>query len=99
MVTSIIKEMHLDPCGEHSSKDLGASDLYDLLRVCPRHLHYTSKNSLDFYRHALFQALVHMKALQDRCLANKGVIRRFRKRQEIENKERAQYSETVHTLN
>ena len=75
MVTSIIKETDLDLRGEHSSGDLGASGLYDLSRLCPRHLHYTSKNSLDFYRHALFHALVRMKALQDRCVANKGVIR------------------------
>ena len=54
MVTSIIKEMDLDPCDEHSSEDLGVSGLYDLSRVCPHHLRYTSKNSLDFYRHALF---------------------------------------------
>ena len=40
-----------------------------------------------------------MKALQDRCVANEGVIRRFCKHQEIENKERDQYKEAVHTLN
>lgn len=34
MVNSIIKEMDLDPCGEHSSEDLGASSLFDLSRVC-----------------------------------------------------------------
>ena len=91
MVTSIIKETDLDPHGELSSGDLGACGLYDLLRLCPRHLHYASKNSLDFYHHALFNALVCMKALQDMCVANKRVIRRFRKRQEIENKEKEQY--------
>ena len=40
-----------------------------------------------------------MKALQDRCVVNEGVTRRFRKRQEFENKEQAQYSEVIHTLN
>ena len=40
-----------------------------------------------------------MKALQDRCVANERVIRQFCKRQEIENKERAQYLEAVCTLN
>ncbi|KAK9993342.1 hypothetical protein SO802_023045 [Lithocarpus litseifolius] len=49
MVTSIIKEADLDPCSEHSSKDLGASSLYNLSK-----------------------ALVHMKALQDRCVASGG---------------------------
>lgn len=34
LVTSIIKETDLDPCGEHSSEDLGASGLYDLSKVC-----------------------------------------------------------------
>lgn len=43
MVSSIIKEMDLDPYGEHSSEDLGVSGLYDLSRVCLGHLHYTSK--------------------------------------------------------
>ena len=46
MVSSIIKEMDLDPCGEHSLEDLGAFGLYDLSRVCPCHLHYTSKKFL-----------------------------------------------------
>ena len=40
-----------------------------------------------------------MKAFQDRCVANKGVIWRFRKRQEIKNKERDLYKEAVRTLN
>nr|POE54867.1 hypothetical protein CFP56_42037 [Quercus suber] len=47
----------------------------------------------------LSRALVRMKALQDRYVANEGVIRWFRKSQEIENKERAQYLEAVRTLN
>ena len=63
------------------------------------HLRCNSKNSLDFYRHALFQVLVRTKALQDRCVANNVVIQQFRKRQEIKNKERAQYSEAVCTFN
>ena len=42
---------------------------------------------------------MQMKALQDRYVASEGVIRQFRKHQEIENKERAQYSEAVCTLN
>ena len=37
MVNSIIKETNLDPCGEHSLEDLGASSLYNLLRVCFHH--------------------------------------------------------------
>lgn len=37
--------------------------------------------------------------LQDRCVAHEGVIRRFRKRQEIKNKAQDQYKEAVCTLN
>lgn len=40
-----------------------------------------------------------MKALQDRCVANEGVFWWFRKHQEIQNKEWAQYAEAVCTLN
>lgn len=40
-----------------------------------------------------------MKALQDKCIANEGVICQFRKHQEIQNKEQEQYKEVVHTLN
>ena len=40
-----------------------------------------------------------MRALQDRCVANDGMIRRFRKRQEIEKKEWDKYKEAVHILN
>lgn len=42
---------------------------------------------------------MHIKALQDRCFASEGMIRQFRKRQEIENKEWAHYSEAILTLN
>ena len=34
MVKSIIKKMDLDPCAEQETKDLGASGLFDLSRVC-----------------------------------------------------------------
>ena len=37
MVNLIIKETDLDPCGEHTSEDLGASGLYYLSRVCIHH--------------------------------------------------------------
>ena len=40
-----------------------------------------------------------MKALQDRCVTSKGVIRRLWKRQDIQNKEMDQYKEAIHTLN
>lgn len=34
MVDSIIKEMNLDPCADQTIMGLGASDLFDLSRVC-----------------------------------------------------------------
>ena len=40
-----------------------------------------------------------MRALQDSYVANDGMICRYRKRQEIENKEWDQYKEAVHILN
>ena len=40
-----------------------------------------------------------MRAFQDRCVANKGLIPRFHKCQEIENKEKDQYKEAIHTHN
>ena len=39
MVSLIIKETNLDPYGEHSSEDLGASGLFDLSRVYLRQLY------------------------------------------------------------
>ena len=42
---------------------------------------------------------MHMKALQDRCVAREGVICRLRKRQDIQNNEMDQYKEAVCTLN
>lgn len=34
MVDSIIKEKNLDPCADQTIVGLGASDLFDLSRVC-----------------------------------------------------------------
>ena len=42
---------------------------------------------------------MHMKALQDRCFVEEGVIHRLRKCQEIQNKEMDQYKEAIRTLN
>ena len=47
----------------------------------------------------LIQVLMWMRALQDRCVANEGVIRRFYNRQEIKNKARDQYMDVVRILN
>ena len=34
MIESIIKETDMDPCADQTMKDLGASSLFDLFRVC-----------------------------------------------------------------
>ena len=47
----------------------------------------------------LLQEMVRIKALQDRCIAKEGVIRRYRKYQDYKTKERNQYEEVVRTLN
>ena len=46
-----------------------------------------------------FQALVHMKELQDRCIAKEGVISNLRKRNENVMNEQDQYKEALHILN
>ena len=40
-----------------------------------------------------------MKALQDRCVAEEGVINYLRKHNETLNNEQDQYKEALHTLN
>ena len=45
------------------------------------------------------QALVRIRALQDRCITNEGVIRRYCKCQEIENNKWDQYKEAIYILN
>ena len=42
---------------------------------------------------------MHMKALQDRCVAEEGVINYLRKRNETLNNEQDQYKEALRTLN
>lgn len=91
----------MDPCAEQSLEDLGASGLFELSRVCSSRLLYcvlslcSPSNGFLF----LFQVLVRMRALQDKCVVNEGEICRFCKCQEIKNKERDQYKKVVRTLN
>ena len=46
-----------------------------------------------------FQALVRMKALQDRCVTEEGVISSLRKRNETLTNEHDQYKDALRTLN
>ena len=43
--------------------------------------------------------MVHIKALQDRCVAEEGVISRLRKHKEMLTNEQDQYKEALRTLN
>lgn len=90
LVDSIIKETNLDPCAKQSLEDLGASGLFELSRVCSSRLLYCVLSLCSPYNGFLFlfQVLVRMRALQDKCVVNEGEICRFCKCQEIKNKER-----------
>ena len=46
-----------------------------------------------------FQALVHKKALQDKCIAKEGVINLLRKCNETLTNEQDQYKDALYTLN
>ena len=50
-------------------------------------------------RSSLFQALVRIKALQDRCLAKEEVVTRVRKHNAILMNEQGQYKEAMRTFN
>ena len=99
MVESIIKEKNLNLCAEQMMEKLGASGLFDLAKVCFSHtlFHFMFSSLVDGC--FLFQASVHMKAFQDRCVIGEGLIRWLQKCQDIQNKEMDQYKEVVHTLN
>ena len=47
----------------------------------------------------LFQALVRIKALQDRCVAKEGVVSRVRKHNATLMNEQGQYKEAICTFN
>lgn len=100
MVNLIIKKTDLEPYAGYTMEDLRALCLYDLSRVQICHFKFLILCiSPHTYHFLLSQTLVWMKALQDRCEAHEGMIHQFRKCQEIENKERAQYVEAICTLN
>ena len=75
--------------------------LFDLARVCslPQvKLVLFLSDSFDSHL-CLFQALVRVKALQDRCVAKEGVVGWVRKYNANLMNEQGQYKEVVHTLN
>uniref|UniRef100_A0A7N2LUF8 Uncharacterized protein n=1 Tax=Quercus lobata TaxID=97700 RepID=A0A7N2LUF8_QUELO len=62
----------------------------------------TEQETVDLGVSSLFdlsRALVHMKALQDRCIIEEGVISRLRKCNETLTNEQDQYKEALRTLN
>ena len=48
---------------------------------------------------SLFQTLVRVKALQDRCIAKEGVVTRVRKHNATLMNEQRQYKEAMHSFN
>lgn len=52
-----------------------------------------------FLTSVLIQALVQIRGLQDRFVANEGVIHQYHKHQDIKNNERDQYKEAIRILN
>ena len=101
MVTLIIKETNLNVCGEHTSEDLGAFGLYNLstVRIGQFFLFLIHFSSIYSNRHFFTLGDGADEGPLGQCVANEGVILQFRKRQEIENKEKDQYKEVVWTLN
>ena len=81
MMESIIRDKDVDPCVEQATKELGASGLFDLAQVrsflC---FSIYSFLCLVAYSYPVLQALVLMKALQDKGVAKEGVITRLHKR-------------------
>ena len=100
MVELIIKQTDVDPCANQETEDLGASGIFDFSRVCPsfRQLYFIvffHKLTVVFH----FQAVVRIKALQDRFVIEEGVISCFRKHNETLTNEQDQYKEALRTLN
>ena len=102
--------MDVDPCAGLGTEELGASALFDLIRVNPFPWLISSPFFSFFFSfpfffffltddRTFFQALVHVKALQDQCVAKEGVVTRVKKHNINLLDERKQYKEAFHTLN
>ena len=103
MVESIIKDKDVDPCVEEMTEELGASGLFDLARVrfflsfFPSFFSYLLLNMANGC--STLQGLVHMKALQNRSVAQERVITRLHKHNWTLTDEQEQYKRALHTLN
>ena len=101
-VSSFVKPTDLEPCDLVATEDPGVSALFDITRVCLLLLDQFSFISflLDWcLRPSLFQVLVQVKALLDRCIAKEGVVTWVRKHNANLMNEQGQYKEAVRTLN
>ncbi|KAK9984165.1 hypothetical protein SO802_033690 [Lithocarpus litseifolius] len=81
MLDSIIKDKNADPCVGQALGDLGDSSLFDLARI------------IDDC--SIMQAMVRMKALQVKGVANEGVIARQQKHIKKVTDEQDRYKETL----
>ena len=86
-VQSFIKPTDMDPCAELGMEELRVSAFFNLTRVNSFPWLISSPFFSLFFSffifltddRTLFQALVRVKALQDRCVAKEGVVTRVRK--------------------
>ena len=100
MMESIIRDKGVDPCAKQGMKELRASSLFDLARVC----FFLSFSIYSFLcliadGYSVLQVQVCMKALQDRGIAKEVVITHLHKRVKILTDEQEQYKGAVRTLN
>ena len=111
-VQSLIKPTDVDSCAELGTEELRASALFYLTRVNPFSWLISSPFFSLFFSlssffflffltddRTLFQALVCVKALHDRCVAKEGVVTRVRKHNTNLLNEQKQYKEALRTLN
>ena len=88
MVGSIIRDKDVDRCAEQGMEELGVSGLFDLAWIC-----------LIADGYPVLQALVPMKALQDRGVAKEGVITYLHKCIKNLTDGQEQYKSALRTLN
>ena len=98
-VKTLIKPTTVDPCAKLGTKELGESALFDLTLVSL--LPWLILSIFFFFTddYTVLQALVRVKALQDRCVAKEGVDTMVRKHNSNLLDQQKQYKEALHTLN
>ena len=99
MVGSIIRDKDVDRCAEQGMEELGVSGLFDLARICFFLCSFIHSLCLIADGYPVLQALVPMKALQDRGVAKEGVITYLHKCIKNLTDGQEQYKSARRTLN